>query len=467
MHANSPASRSLTEIVKDGQKECYVSNVQDLFLLNETTDRLEKTKEKRPRFGPLRKVQDSSSDKPTPVEWLSETIKHQDSVRFAGGSGEPVNNTNKVLDADFKKLPNTSNVQQSNTNENTDNVAPGFFNIQNWRETFERKMQIPTYTGFCTSYTDYSDHLDSHCKDVSLEDNQSNQEDLYWKQESYYRSAQEIREHNRNSDISKLNITSGIDIDIADIAAQLMKGDSVLDVVDKMAAKDDWKSKISFSKTDFQSQPSKTRTLKLNDCSEVVVNLIEKTHPMLHKKPISNTKTPCHTPFLPVHRQNAFNQIPISTDSLLQRSNVKLNFLSTKQRVDPSIPLFRSKSDCEVNFSNIWDCMHQRFVVCSAYENRRPTMEVPVYISASLVSVQTAVVPENHKRKASTTCTNQPAAKRQHSYNKKSQVASRLKQAASSSCNDLFATPLFIPSKLDQTACFSSTKKSSATYRHQ
>ncbi|XP_063404289.1 uncharacterized protein LOC134687762 [Mytilus trossulus] len=290
-----------------------------------------KNKEKRPIFGPLRKVQDSSSDKPTLVEWLKGTVKHQNSVRFAGGSGEPVNNIHKVLDADFKKHPNTSHVQQSTINETCDNVAPGFFNIQNWRETFERKMQIPMHTGCCTSYTDYSDHLASHCKDVSMEDDLSNQEDLYWKEESYYRSAQEIREHNRKSDISKLNLASGIDSDIADIAAQLMQGDSVLDVVDKMAAKDDWKSKISFSKTDFQSQPARTRTLKLNDCSEVVVNLIEKTHPMLHKKPISNTKTPCHTPFLPVHRQNAFNQIPISTTSLLQRSNVKLNFLSTNK----------------------------------------------------------------------------------------------------------------------------------------
>ncbi|VDI47918.1 Hypothetical predicted protein, partial [Mytilus galloprovincialis] len=424
-------------------------------------------KEKRPRFGPLRKVQDSSSDKPTPVEWLNRTTKHQDSVRFAGGSGEPVKDIHKILDADFKKLPNTSNGQQSNTNETSDNVAPGFFNIQNWRETFERRMQMPTYTGCCTSYTDYSDHLDSHCKDVSLEDDQSNQEDLYWKEESYYRSAQEIREHNRKSDISKLNLASGIDSDIADIAAQLMQGDSVLDVVDKMAAKDDWKSKISFSKTDFQSQPAKTRTLKLNDCSEILVNLIEKTHPMLHKKPISNTKTPCQTPFLPVHRQNAFNQIPISTNSLLQRSNVKLNFLSTKQKADPFTPLVRSKSDCEVNFSNIWDGTHQRFVVCSAYENRRLTREVPVFTSTSLATVPTAVVTENRKRKSSTTCINQPAAKRQNSGNKKSQAASRLKQAASSSCNDLFATPLFIPSKYNQTVCVSSVNKSSVAYRHQ
>ncbi|XP_071135452.1 uncharacterized protein [Mytilus edulis] len=424
-------------------------------------------KEKRPRFGPLRKVQDSSSDKPTPVEWLKGTIKHQDSVRFAGGAGEPVKDIHKALDADFKKLPNTSHGQQSNTNETSDNVAPGFFNIQNWRETFERRMQMPTYTGCCTSYTDYSEYLASHCKDVSLEDDQSNQEDLYWKEESYYRSAQEIREHNRKSDISKLNLASGIDSDIADIAAQLMQGDSVLDVVDKMAANDDWKSKISFSKTDFQSQPAKTRTLKLNDCSEILVNLIEKTHPMLHKKPISNTKTPCHTPFLPVHRQNAFNQIPISTNSLLQRSNVKLNFLSTKQKADPSTPLVRSKSDCEVNFSNIWDSMHQCFVVCSAYENRRLTREVTVFTSTPLATVPTAVVTENRKRKASTTCTNQPAAKRQNSGNKKSQAASRMKQAASSSCNDLFATPLFIPSKYNQTVCVSSANKSSVTYRHQ
>ncbi|CAC5402806.1 unnamed protein product [Mytilus coruscus] len=422
------------------------------------------TKEKRPSFGPLRKVQDSSSDKPTPVEWLSGTIKHQDSVRFTGGSGEPVKDNRKVLDGDFKKLPNTSHVQQSNINESTDNVAPGFFNIQNWRENFERKMQIPTYTGFCTSYTNYSDHLASHCKSVSLEDDQPNQQDIYWNEESYYRSAQEIREHNRKSDISKLNIASGIDSDIADIAAQLMQGDSVLDVVDKMAAKDDWKSKICFSKTDFQSQPAKTRTLNLNDCSEVVVNLIEKTHPMLHKKPISNTKTPCHTPFLPVHRQNAFNQIPISTNSLLHRSNVKLNFLSSKQRADPSTPLIRSKSDCEVNFSNIWDSINQRFVVCSAYENRRSTREVPVFTSTSVASVPTAVVTENRKRKASSTFTNQPAAKRQYSGNKKSLVAPRMQQVASSSCNDLFATPLFIPSKHDQTVCFSSATKSSAKY---
>ncbi|CAG2247243.1 unnamed protein product [Mytilus edulis] len=425
-------------------------------------------KEKRPRFGPLRKAQDSSSDKPTPVEWLKGTTKHQDSVRFAGGSGEPVNGIRKVLDADFKKLSNNSHVQQSNINETSDNVAPGFFNIQNWRETFERKMQIPMYTGCCTSYTDYSDHLASHCKDVSLVDDLSNQEDLYWNEDSYYRSAQEIREHNRKSDISKLNLASGIDSDIADIAAQLMQGDSVLDVVDKLAAKDDWKSKISFSKTDFQSQPAKTRTLKLNDCSEVVVNLIEKTHPMLHKKPISNTKTPCHTPFLPVHRQNAFNQIPISTNSLLQRSNAKLNFLSTKQKADPSTPLVRSKSDCEVNFSNIWDSMHQRFVVCSAYENRRLTIrEVPVFTSTSLASVPTPVVTENRKRKASTTCTNQPTAKRQNGGNKKSQAASRLKQAASTSCNDLFATPLFIPSKHNQTVSFPPSQKLSVVYRQQ
>lgn len=55
-----------------------------------------------------------------------------------------------------------------------------------------------------------------------------------------------------------------------------MKGDSVLDVVDNMAAEDNWRSKLGFSKTVYQSQPVKTRTMKLNDFSEVVVNIIDK-----------------------------------------------------------------------------------------------------------------------------------------------------------------------------------------------
>ncbi|XP_052101989.1 uncharacterized protein LOC127735743 [Mytilus californianus] len=321
-------------------------------------------------------------------------------------------------------------------------------------------MQIPMYTGFCTLYTEYSDRLASHCNGESYDDDHSYQQDIYWYEESYYRTSHEISEHHRKSDISQLDITSGIDSDIADIAAQLMKGDSVLDVVDNMAAKDDWRSRIGFSKSVYQSQPVKTRTMKLNDCSEVVVNIIKTTYPLLHKKTISNTKKPCHTPCLPVHRQNTFKQIPVSSNSLLQRSHNKLNFLSSKQKADPSNELIRSKSDCEVNFSNIWDNINQRFVVCSAYENRRLSRVPAVFTSTS---VPISVVTENRKRKASSSFSIQPPTKRQNIATKKSQVRN---QAASSYC-DLFATPLFIPSKQNQPVCFSSATKNSGNYRQQ
>lgn len=100
------------------------------------------------------------------------------------------------------------------------------------------------YTGYCTSYSDY---LASHYKVKSYDNDHSNGQDIYWNEESYYRTPLEIREHLRKSDISQLDITFGIDSDIADIAAQLMKGDSVLDVVNSMATKDDWRSRIGFS----------------------------------------------------------------------------------------------------------------------------------------------------------------------------------------------------------------------------
>ncbi|VDH94546.1 Hypothetical predicted protein [Mytilus galloprovincialis] len=105
------------------------------------------------------------------------------------------------------------------------------------------------YTGYCTSYTDYSDYLSSHCKVESYDEDHSN--------ELYYRTPLEIRENHRKSDISQLDITSGIDSDIADIATQLMKGDSVLDVVDNMAAEDNWRSKLGFSKSVYQISLSK------------------------------------------------------------------------------------------------------------------------------------------------------------------------------------------------------------------
>lgn len=94
------------------------------------------------------------------------------------------------------------------------------------------------YTGYCTSYTDYSDYLSSHCKVESYDEDHSNGHDIYWNEELYYHTPLEIMEHHRKSDISQLDITSGIDRDIADIAIQLIKGDSVLDVVDNMAAED-------------------------------------------------------------------------------------------------------------------------------------------------------------------------------------------------------------------------------------
>ena len=73
----------------------YINNTYSIFIPHISA--FFQNKEKRPRFGPLRKAQDSSSDKSTPVKWLKGTTNHQDSVRFAGGSGEPVKDIRKVL----------------------------------------------------------------------------------------------------------------------------------------------------------------------------------------------------------------------------------------------------------------------------------------------------------------------------------------------------------------------------------
>ena len=92
-----------------------------------------------------------------------------------------------------------------------------------------------------------------------------------------------------------------IDQDIAEIAAQLVRGESTLEIAKRLA-----------EPMPMKFQPVRTRNIKINNSDEITANVIEKSYPLLLRKSVTNTKTPCHTPSLPVQIQRTFNQIPFS-----------------------------------------------------------------------------------------------------------------------------------------------------------
>lgn len=139
----------------------------------------------------------------------------------------------------------------------------------------------------------------------------------------------------------KSPIEMEIDHDISEIAEQLRRGESALEIANKLATQN--------------SAPIRTRNIRISDCEDVTVNVIENANSFLLHRSVTNTKTPCHTPSLPVPMQNTFNQIPFSTKALLQRSLIKLNFLSSKQKRDPDSQLSKTKYVSSINHANFWN----------------------------------------------------------------------------------------------------------------
>ena len=309
---------------------------------------------------------------------------------------------------------------------------------------------MPFYMGCCISDDDFIEHIKVKCptsKSVRpvVKESQSHNE-THWSanQPTSNRqiSATQMKQTTFQSRVKTVpnefavvprnsSMNSGpqtdmeIDQDIANIAAQLMRGESTLEIAKRLA-----------EPMTIKSQPVRTRNIRISDSEEITANVIEKSYPLLLHKSVTNTKTPCHTPTLPVQIQKTFSQIPFSTKSRLQRSIMKLNFLSTKQKADPEKALFRSKSDCEVNHINFWDPASQQFTAIPAYQYQSCS-------TIELIPEQKIILSHVNRKRKQSEVEFQPAPKRQNTGKAK-------KQQPTTNPFDIFAVPIYIPTKQKQ-----------------